>query len=359
MIVPIILSGGNGTRLWPLSRKMKPKQFINLFDDKTIFTKTIKRFCNKKVFKNPIILGNINHEELINEEIQNNNLNDSKIILEPLIKNTAPAVASIIQYLINNKKKDDIVVFLPSDAYIDNIEDFENYLVEGEKIAKQDKVVCFGVQPFYPETGYGYIKIGDKIGGSGFLVDKFVEKPNIEKALEFIKTGNYLWNAGIFMAKVSFLYKLFEKYQSNLLTNIKKTLDSSKELDNKIYLDKENFNNCEEISIDYAIIEHLNSENLAVISMNLAWNDIGSFKSLFDINKNKTLENNILSGKVVVSNTENCFIKSSKKIICCSDVDDLVIIEEDDLILVMKKDKSQNIKKLIEKCKVSNLETIL
>ena len=353
----IIQAGGNGTRLWPISRKSKPKQFVKLINNETLFTQTIQRFQDLK--DDLIILGNINHKNLIDEEVERNNLKNAKVFLEPKPMNTAPAVCSVIQYLMNNNCKDEIVVFCPSDSYINDKKSFVDSLKVGEKLAKDDKVVCFGIQPLYPETGYGYIKVGEKINESAFTVERFVEKPNIERAIEFMKDGGYLWNGGIFMAKVSVLYNLFKKYQNPMLQNIDLTLKNSKEERNTIFLNKEYFEKSEEISIDYAIIENLNSSNLATVPLKLVWSDVGSYKSLFDINNDKTKEKNIISGKAVLHNTENCFIRSNGKIICCSDVEDLVIVEDGDVILVMKKDKSQNIKKLIEKCKEENLEKIL
>ena len=358
-MIPIILSGGNGTRLWPMSRQNKPKQFISFLDNETMFTQTIKRFNNKEVFSDPIILGNIKHESLIQDEILKNSLKNTEIVLEPKAKNTAPAIAAVIEYLHKNKKDNEIVIFLPSDAYINSPKDFEKYILEGAEIAKDDKVICFGIQPLYPETGYGYIKVGKKINNNGFLVDKFMEKPNLETAVKFVDDGNYLWNAGIFMAKVSTLHKLFKNLQKELYANIESTIKNSKKIDNKLYLDKDLFLQSEEISIDYAIIEKLDSSNLAVVSMNIVWSDLGSFKSLYDVNANKTNDNNIVSGRVVLNNTKNCFIKSSQKLICCSDVDDLVIIEEEDTILIMKKDQSQNVKKIIEKIKENHFEEVL
>ncbi|MDD2840519.1 MAG: sugar phosphate nucleotidyltransferase [Rickettsiales bacterium] len=353
----VIQAGGNGTRLWPVSRRSKPKQFVKLLNNETLFTQTVKRFQSFK--DDLIILGNINHKELIDEEIKINNIKNTKVFLEPKPMNTAPAVCSVIQYLMSDKCEDEIVVFCPSDAYINNVDAFTESLKVGEKLAKNNKVVCFGIQPLYPEIGYGYIKVGDKINDNAFYVERFVEKPNIERAIEFLKDGCYLWNGGIFMAKVSVLHELFKKYQNSLLKNIDLTLKNSKEENNVIFLNKEYFEKSEEISIDYAIIENLNSSNLATVPLKLVWSDVGSYKSLYDIDTDKTKDKNVISGKVVLHNTENCFIRSDKKIICCSDVEDLVIVEDGDVILVMKKDKSQNIKKLIEKCKESNLEKIL
>ncbi len=353
----VIQAGGNGTRLWPMSRKNKPKQFVKLLNDETLFTQTVKRFAS--FGKDLIILGNINHKDLLEEEIKVNGLKNPKVFLEPKAMNTAPSVCSVIQYLMNKDCKDEIVVFCPSDHYINDAKAFVNTLKIGEKLAKDGRVVCFGIQPLYPETGYGYIKVGDKINDDAFAVERFVEKPDIERAIEFLKGGNYLWNGGIFMAKVSVLYDLFKKHQKSLLHNIELTLKNSKEENNFVFLDKEHFEKCEEISMDYAIIENLNSSNLATVPLKLVWSDVGSYKSLFDINNDKTKEKNITSGRAVLHNTENCFIRSNGKIICCSDVDDLVIVEDGDVILIMKKDKSQNIKKLIEKCKEENLETKL
>lgn len=359
MIIPIILSGGNGTRLWPLSRKSKPKQFIDFSGSGTMFTQTIRRFKNKKVFSDPIIMGNIAHEKLIDNEVKKNKLKNSKIILEPKAKNTAPAIAATIEYLHKKGMDNEIVVFLPSDAYIDNSDDFSSYLIEGKEIAEQNKIVVFGIKPLYPEIGYGYIKLGDKKNNNSFLVDKFVEKPDIETAIEFLKDGHYLWNAGIFMTKVSVLLELFKKHSPTLIQNIETTIKNSVEKLNKFYLDKDNFLKSEEISIDYAIIEKLDSSNLAVISMNIIWSDLGSFKSLYDIDTNKNKDNNIVRGKAILHNSENCYIKSNKKIICCTDVDDLVIVEDKNIILIMKKDKSQNVKKLIEKIKEEKFEELL
>ena len=353
----VIIAGGNGTRLWPMSKKSKPKQFVKVLGNDTLFTQTIKRFDEYK--NNITILGNINHKDLIEEEIKVNNLKNCEVFLEPKAMNTAPAICSVIEYLMNNKKGDEIVVFCPSDAYINDTESFIKSLKVGEKLAKDNRVICFGIQPLYPETGYGYIKLGDKINDDAFYVDRFVEKPEMEKAIEFLKSEQYLWNGGIFMSKVSVLHELFKKFQNNLLLNIQETLKKSKVEKNFIFLDKEQFEKCEEISIDYAIIENLDASNLATVPLKLVWSDVGSYKALFDIDKNKTKNNNVIEGTVILNNTENCFIKTNKKIICCSDVEDLVIVEEDDVLLVMKKDKSQNIKKLIEKCKENNFMDLL
>lgn len=354
MIIPVILSGGNGTRLWPMSRKNKPKQFINITDEETIFKKTLNRFADKNNFSSSIVLGNINHKELIKKET-----NDNLVFLEPCVKSTAPAIAMVIEYMMNNDRKDDIVLFAPSDAYIKEEHSFIEYILEAREYVENNKVACFGVKPLYPETGYGYIKLDKKINNDAYLVDKFVEKPNMEKAIEFIKNENYLWNIGIFMSKVSFLHDLLLKHQPDLMINIKNTFKKSKLVGNEFFIDEEEFSKIDEISIDYALIEKLNSTNLFTVSMNITWSDLGSFKSIYDIDFNKTIDKNIIKGDVILNNVENCYINAKNKIICCSDVDDLVIVEEDDVVLVMNKTKSQNIKEIIKKIKDENLNNLL
>lgn len=348
MIIPIILSGGNGTRLWPISDNEKPKQFVKLIGNSTLFTQTVERFSDRNVFLNPIILGNIKHKKLIELEISKNNIQNSLVILEPEIRNTAPAIASVIKYLNNNYENvEDIVMFVPSDAYIDDQERFKEFVLEGELLAKLNKVVCFGIKPLNPEIGYGYIKIGEKISANSYSVQRFVEKPSLEKAIEFIKEKNYLWNAGIFMGKISVLSKIFAENSKELWDNIDNVIKKSKNINNNVYLDNELFSKCENISIDYTIIEKLKSEQLAVVSVNVIWSDVGSYKSLFDINPNKNTDENIIFGESFTKNTRNCFIRAKNKIICCSDLENLVIVEEGDYILVMNKNKSQNLKDLV------------
>ena len=354
MITPIILSGGNGTRLWPLSRKSKPKQFINIIDNETIFKKTLNRFSNINNFLKPIILGNVIHEKLIENDAKNN-----LIFLEPCVKSTAPAIAMIVEYMMKNEKYDETVIFVPSDAYIKEEQDFIEYILEADDYIKNNQLACFGVKPLYPETGYGYIKLDKKINNNVYLVEKFIEKPSIEKAIEFLKNENYLWNIGIFMSKVSFLYELLLKYQPELMEQIKKTFDKSKLINNKFYINEEEFSKIKEISIDYAIIEKLSSSELFTVSMNITWSDLGSFKSIHDIDFNKTVEKNIIKGKVITNGTENCYIRAQNNIICCSDVSDLVIVEDNGIVLIMNKSKSQNIKNIINEIKNKNLDELL
>jgi mannose-1-phosphate guanylyltransferase/mannose-6-phosphate isomerase len=348
MIVPVILSGGSGTRLWPLSRKQKPKQFIKLINNNTLFTETVSRFKDTVGFSEPIILGNVLHRGYLEKEMLENNISDSLLLLEPEARSTAAAIASVTEFLHSLGRDNDVAVFVPADAYLDDTGQFREYLLEGEQLAKESMLVCFGIKPTYPETGYGYLKIKKKLYGNFYEVDKFVEKPNLETALSFLKDGKYLWNSGIFMCKISILVGLFREYCSDIYNSVELSVKNSNYEKNIFFLNKKYFSECANISFDYAVAEKLTNKQLTVVSMNLLWSDVGSYNSLFSIDPNKTSENNITFGKVLLNNVNNCYLKSKNKILCCSDVEDLVIIEENDVMLVMKKNKSQNIKNLID-----------
>ncbi|MDR1425986.1 MAG: hypothetical protein LBI70_03275 [Rickettsiales bacterium] len=348
MIIPIVLSGGNGTRLWPLSRKERPKQFIELINNDTLFTGTLKRFENSEIFQKPVILANVAHKHLLDREIEINKLKEPLIVLEPEARNTAAAIATVTELLNEQGKGDEVAIFIPSDAFIDDPGQYEEYLREGECLAWENKMVCFGIKPTYPESGYGYIKIKKKFQDNSYGVDKFVEKPDLKTAISFLKTGKYLWNSGMFMCKIGVLSELFGTHCGELQNSVRGIIRHSSYSGNVLSLDSSYSLECKNISFDYAIMEKLDERQIMVVSMNLLWSDVGSYASLFSINRDRTEDNNVLYGEVVLNNTSNCYIRSGGKTICCSDLDDLVIVEEDDVILVMKKSKSQNIKKLVD-----------
>ncbi|MDR1494497.1 MAG: hypothetical protein LBI29_00470 [Rickettsiales bacterium] len=348
MMIPIILSGGSGTRLWPLSRKNRPKQFLELIDNNTLFTGTIKRFEDQSVFQRPIILANVAHRHLLDTEIAKNGLGECLVLLEPEARNTAAAIASVTELLKDKGRGEEVAVFVPSDAYIDDVKQYVECMLEGEQSALKGLMVCFGIKPIYPETGYGYIKIKKKLQKNSYEVDRFVEKPNLNTAIDFLRSRKYFWNSGIFMCKISVLSELFATFCEELQHNVRKTLKNSNYIGNMLYLSGEHFSRCENISFDYAVMEKLSEKQLTVVSMNLLWSDVGSYSSLFTLNTDRRVDNNVVQGNVIVNNTEGCYIKSNNRVICCSDVEDLVIVEEQDVILIMKKNKSQNLRKLID-----------
>ncbi len=299
-ITPVILSGGSGTRLWPLSRSLNPKQFLNFFDSKSLFATTLARVSNDKLFHGAIVVCNEEHRFLAAEELRKNAINTKSIILEPVARNTAPAIAVAAFDLLHNitKLDEDLMLVMPSDHIIEDKEQFIEHIKDGVELAKNGYLVTFGIVPNTAETGYGYIEQDDTIKGfsNGFAVKRFIEKPNKEVAEKFVKKGNFLWNSGIFLFKASVYLDNLEKLQNNIFSSCKKSYQKSSTNFGFIYLDKECFSKSDADSIDYAVMEK--SKNIAVIPMSVGWNDVGSWDKIADISK-KDKDQNSINGNVV------------------------------------------------------------
>jgi len=343
----IILAGGSGSRLWPLSRDLYPKQLLNLNEDSSLLQQTFARL-NKFVEASDIVtITNIKHSADI--KFQLNQINkDNVVIGEPMGKNTAPAIACTLEYFKQKNDSDDIVIIVPSDHLIKNISGFEETVREGEKLAELGYIVTFGIKPTYPETGYGYIKTLKALD-TGFKVEKFVEKPNYETAEEYVKSGKYYWNSGIFMGKLSTLLEEFARYTPEIYSKLK-DLDYSTE--NKI--EPSVFESMPSISIDYAIMEK--SEKIALVELQSDWNDLGSWQSIYNV-KSKDEDGNVLTGKVIIDNVKNSFIYSQKEVVAVSGLEDIILVETADAIMACKMDESQDVKKLYDRLKAKGSET--
>ena len=343
----IILAGGSGSRLWPLSRDEYPKQLLSFGNNESLLQKTFKRLTAFSKPTDIVTITNIKHFSDI--KLQLNNLSKDNVVLgEPVGKNTAPAVASALEYFLQKDNQDDIVVILPSDHLIKNVEAFCQTIQEGVTLAENGYIVTLGIKPTYPETGYGYIKTANKLL-SGFKVERFVEKPNFDTAKEYIKNGNYYWNSGIFVGKISTFMQEFSKYASDIYENAKK-LDFSNT--NKINYSV--YENMPSISIDYAIMEK--SDKIALVELQSDWNDLGSWQSIYSLEK-KDESGNVIKGKVVIDNVKNSFIFSQKEIVAVSGLENIILVETEDAIMACKLDESQNVKKLYEKLKSQSSDT--
>ena len=345
-ITPIILSGGSGKRLWPISTQSLPKQFLNIpFGSKySLFQKTILR-VHKNFFEKPIIICSEEHKFAIKSQLEEIKIKPESIIVEPLGRNTAPAICSACLKVFREKENSMLMVF-PSDHLID--ENF--FFTKIYKLVKQGIInsnTLFGLTPSEPKTSYGYMKISsNNFGLPG--VESFIEKPSLTKAKSMIKTGNFLWNSGIFLLDINQTLGLFKKFSRDILSNCKKSLKNAKKDLGFLVLDKESFSKCKNNSFDYEILEKC--DDLKVLPLKLEWSDLGSWQSIWESSK-KDEFNNVIKGRFKVKNVNNSIIMSDKDCNIINDIKDLVIVSHNNSLLVSSKKKSEDIKLHLEKIK--------
>jgi len=348
MIAPIILSGGSGTRLWPISRALHPKQFISLINDTTLFQDTILRLPKNTL--DPVIVCNEEHRFLAAEQLRQINKKSIGIILETFGKNTAPAVALAALNLLKNKK-DCTLLVLSADHHINDIKTFHRAIQIAEPLAENGKLVTFGAIPTKPETGYGYIEADLSEEAEYYAIKSFTEKPNLKNAQLYLNNGNYYWNSGIFMFKASTYLNELGKYEPEILAACKKSLIASHNDFDFIRIDNNEFNACPNKSIDYAVMEK--TSNSVVVPLNTSWGDIGSWDSLWEL-KDKDKDGNVSEGDVILKDVTNTYTSSSNRLVTAIGVNNLVIIDTDDSLLVASKEYSQKINTIVKKLNESN-----
>ena len=347
-IIPVILCGGTGSRLWPLSRQSYPKQFlsINSKANKSLLQSTQERIKNINGLRDPILICNEEHRFLVAEQMREINIKPNSILLEPIGRNTAPAIVLAALKAVEIEK-DPILLVLSSDHFIGNQSQFIKVINEGIQYAERERLVTFGVIPDSPDTGYGYIKSelpldGSKVYGSN--IESFIEKPDLETAKELIKDKRYTWNSGMFIFKANSILKEIKNHAPIILKYCKDALEESLfDLDFQ-RLKKEAFKKCPNISIDVAVMEKTNIGT--VLPLKAKWTDIGSWDSVWKIS-NKDINNNFIKGKVLAKDTTNCYLRSEKRLITTIGIKDLIIIETSDAILVAEKSKSQEVKNVV------------
>lgn len=357
MILPVIMSGGSGSRLWPLSRAMHPKQFLPLLSQNTLLQETINRLDNVNCL-NPLIICNNEHRFIVAEQLRENNTTAGNIILEPMGKNTAPAITLAALSAVD-KGDDPLLLVLAADHVIKDVTAFQQAVLDAKVFAAQGKLVTFGIVPTHAETGYGYIKQGVKqaqSGAEGFDVDSFVEKPDLDAAQTYLNSGDYLWNSGMFMFKASRYLEELAKFSPDMLVVCTKAYENkTQDLDfTRICADI--FAQCPEDSIDYAVMEPLckdEGSDAIVVSMNAGWSDVGSFSSLWDVS-DKDDNGNVNHGDIISHKTTNSYINASHKLVTTVGVENLVIVETKDALLVANKDQVQGIKSIVEKLKAED-----
>ena len=346
----LILAGGSGSRLWPLSRELYPKQLLNIQNSESLLQATFERVSKCIPTTNIISMTGVKH--ISNVKYQLSSIcNNVTVLSEPISKNTAPAIAIASKYITEKFNTDPIILVVPSDHLIQDTEKFIATVREGEKIAQLGYIVTFGIKPSYPETGYGYINVTNNQIVSGFKVNKFVEKPNETLANAYIQAGNYYWNSGIFMFKASVLMDELAKASPDIyamLTNFDFT--SSDEIPFTEY-DK-----MPSISIDYAVMEK--SDKIALVELQSDWNDLGSWKSIYDVSK-KDEKGNVKIGHIIDEGSKNSLMYSSSKLVATIGLEDVVLVETEDAILACKSERTQDVKRIFETLKKQNDNTHL
>jgi len=341
-ITPIILSGGSGTRLWPLSRKDRPKQFLQLYGNHSMLQETILRLSGIENIDKPIIVCNENHRFLVAQQCHDIDI-EPTIILEPIGRNTAPAITvAAIQSI--REFEDTVLLVLSADHKIENIEGFHHAISIAKKTVIEKKLVTFGVMPTRPNTGYGYIKYSG-IDNEPSKVERFVEKPNLEKANEYFISKEYLWNSGMFMFTSKYFLDELKKFNPEIYQKSLEAIErSSKDMD-FLRLDEKSFNSCPSDSIDYALMEK--SDNVFVIPVDIGWSDLGTFESLRD-SKTKDINGNIFEGDVISFDTNNTFIRSSERLVATFGISNMTIINTEDALLISDNTQSENVKDIVK-----------
>ena len=354
-IIPIILSGGSGTRLWPVSRKHYPKQYLSLIGDNSMFQETILRLDGLQNLLSPIIICNSDHRFLAAEQLKQIGISDVTILLEPIGRNTAPAIAAATMQA-HKTEGDVLLLVLSADHLILNIHAFHKAIKIAAKHAQDKKLVTFGITPTNAKTGYGYIKLSEKNINGSFKVEKFVEKPNKKVAEAMLEEGGYLWNSGMFIFKSETLINEMKIHSNEILINVMKSFDTaSKDLD-FIRLGIEGFESCPNDSIDYALMEK--SSNVFVVPLDADWSDIGSWSALYDISESDDY-GNVIKGDVIVKDTLNTYIDAKHHMVATIGLNNIVIIDTPDVTFVSSKEKAHEVKIIADKLETEGRDEVL
>jgi mannose-1-phosphate guanylyltransferase/mannose-6-phosphate isomerase len=350
MLIPLILSGGSGTRLWPVSRKNLPKQFLELAGNGTLFQQTIARTRQLPDVATPIVVASEDHRFLAADQLLDAGIKDSTIVLEPLARNTAPAIAlGALQAL--QRDPDAVLLVLPADHLIGDTAAFVDAVKQARPLAAQGWLVTFGIRPDRPETGFGYIRRADAIDDHGFSVGQFVEKPDLAKAESYLADGGYDWNSGMFLFKAArYLEELAEHAPAMLAAVREAHANATVDLD-FVRIDHDAFSRVPDDSIDYAVMEK--TQRAAVIPVSCAWSDIGSWSALW-LTGDKDADGNLREGDTMAVATRNSLLRShDRHLLATVGVDDLIVVTTPDATLVAHRDAAQDVKKIVEQLKAA------
>jgi mannose-1-phosphate guanylyltransferase / mannose-6-phosphate isomerase len=351
-ILPVILSGGSGTRLWPLSRSLHPKQFINGLHDEgvSLFGTTLGRLPESEDFLPPLIVSNSEHRFLIKDELELASVVPRGIILEPVARNTCPAIA-VAALLVAQTSPETILAVMPSDHLISDRQRFARRIGQAAEFADTGRLVLFGIPPTEPHTGYGYIRKGDSLGGNVFSVDRFFEKPDQSKATQYCSDDRYFWNSGIFIFQATALLREIRTLAPKVLEAAEAALKASTQSRDFLHLDSASFASSPSISIDCAVME--STEAAAMLSLDTGWSDLGSWSSLWSATHHDSDGNRVV-GDAILNDSHDCYVHSSRSLIAAIGVQDLVIVETPDAVLVADKRHSTEVGQVAKLLKESD-----
>lgn len=356
MIIPVILCGGSGTRLWPLSRSHVPKQFLPLVDEHSMFQNTLLRLSGLEV-SDPIVICNQEHRFMAAEQLRELEITPLSIILEPEGRNTAPAIsAAALQALQGDSNP--LLLVLPADHHVEDLPGFSRAILKGSRLAEQGSLVTFGIAPRHPETGYGYIKKGKTIAAfqdmeepEAFGIECFVEKPNLETARDYFQSGQYCWNSGMFMFQAAVYQQELKQHAPAIGEACQAAFDQAAADLDFLRLDRAAFGSCPNESVDYAVMEK--TCNGVMVTMEAGWSDLGSWNALWEV-KSKDQDGNVTSGDVLTHEVQGSFLQAGSRLLAVAGVRDHIIVETADAVMVAPKNRVQDVKQLVTSLKQLN-----
>ena len=346
-MIPVILSGGSGSRLWPLSRKQYPKQFLALTSERTLFQQTLQRLAFEGM-QSPIVVCNQEHRFIVKEQLEAVGLHVQGLVLEPFGRNTAPAIALTAMKLLA-EGRDELLLVLPADHVLADQQAFEQSLKVAAQAAEMGELVLFGIPAHRPETGYGYIKCDLAVQGSlpegANRVLQFVEKPDLARAREFVESGNYFWNSGVFLFRASRFLEELKEHDPDIYDNCLLTLERSEQQNDELKVDPASFACCPDNSIDYAVMEK--TRQAAAVPLCAGWSDVGCWASIWEVH-DKDENGNVTKGDVILHDTHNSLVYGNGKLVTVIGLDNVVVVETKDATMVVHKDRVQDVKKLVK-----------
>lgn len=351
MIVPVLLAGGSGTRLWPMSRGLFPKQFLKLVGDQTMLQATVARSESLKGVQPPMVICGDDHRFIVAEQLQQMGQQEATIVLEPVGRNTAPAAAVAATLVAEQHGRDAVLMLMAADHVITDTEGFARTAEAAAELAAQGHLVTFGVTPTRPETGYGYIQTGDAVG-TGFKVKTFREKPDTETAEQYIASGDFLWNSGMFVFQAGTLLDELREHAPAILDAAMAAVSQGQEDLDFLRLDKNAFGQSPEDSIDYAVMEK--TARAAVVPLSVGWDDVGSWTFLGTVNE-ADADGNVLQGDVLTHDTTNTFVRSNDgRLVATVGLDNAVVVDTTDAVLVASRDRVQDVKAIVKQLKAAD-----